>query len=92
MTAVPSSVIHTAPSRRDRHIEVIQKKGRRGWEKAVQYGKRALVETAMFRDKTLVGPTRRARKFEAQQVEARVACSVINRMTPLGMPISQRVR
>jgi hypothetical protein len=50
------------------------------------------VETAMFRYKTLIGPTLRARKFEAQQVEARVACSVINRMTELGMPISQRVR
>jgi hypothetical protein len=92
VTAVPSSVIHTAPSLRDRHIEVIQEKGRRGWQKAVGYGRRALVETAMFRYKTLIGPTLRARKFEAQQVEARVASSVINRMTHLGMPISQRVR
>jgi hypothetical protein len=71
---------------------VIQEKGRRGWQKAVGYGRRALVETAMFRYKTLIGPTLRARKFEAQQVEARVASSMINRMTQLGMPISQRVR
>lgn len=56
------------------------------------YGKRALVETEMFRYKTLIGPTLRSRKFEAQEVEARIACSVINRMTKLGMPISQRVR
>ena len=35
VTAVPSSAINTAPSRRDPHMEVIQKKGRRGWEKAV---------------------------------------------------------
>jgi hypothetical protein len=55
-------------------------------------GKRSLVETAMFRYKTLIGPTRRARKFAAQQVEARVASSAINRMTQLGMPISQRVQ
>jgi hypothetical protein len=92
VTAVPSSGIHTAPSLRDRHIEVMHEKGRLGWEKAVEYGKRALVETAMFRYKTLIGPTLRARKFAAQQVEARVASSVINRMTQLGMPISQRVR
>ena len=71
---------------------MIQEKGRRGWEKAVGYGRRVLVETAMFRYKTLIGPTLRARKFAAQQVEARVACSVINRMTERGMPISQRVK
>ena len=71
---------------------MIQEKGRQGWQKAVGYGKRALVETAMSRYKVLIGPTLRARKFASQQVEARVACSVINRMTQLGMPISQRVR
>jgi hypothetical protein len=67
------------------------KKGRRGWERAVRYGQRALVETAMFRYKVLIGPTLRARKLAAQKVEARVACSVINRMTHLGMPRSQRI-
>jgi Transposase DDE domain len=91
-TAVLRSTTGTVPSLRDRHILTIQEKGRRGWERAVGYGQRSLVETAMFRYKTLIGPTLRARKFAAQQVETRVACSVINRMTPLGMPISQRVR
>jgi Transposase DDE domain len=92
VTAVLRPPAGTAPSLRDRHIQAIQEKGRRGWEKAVGYGKRSLVETAMFRYKTLIGPTLRARQFAAQQVEARVASSVINRMTQLGMPISQRVR
>jgi Transposase DDE domain len=91
-TAVQSAIAGTPPSLRDRHIEVIQKKGRRGWERAVRYGQRALVETAMFRYKVLIGPTLRARKLAAQKVEARVACSVLNRMTQLGMPISQRIR
>ena len=91
-TAVPSSAAGTAPSSRDQHIQLIQEKGRLGWQKTVGYGKRALVETAMFRYKTLIGPTLRARKFAAQQVEARVACSVLNRMTQLGKPLSQRVR
>jgi Transposase DDE domain len=91
-TAVLRPTIDTVPSLRDRHIQTIQEKGRRGWERAVGYGQRSLVETAMFRYKTLIGPTLRARKFAAQQVEARVASSVINRMTQLGMPISQRVR
>jgi hypothetical protein len=92
ITAVLSSGTDKIPSWRDRHIHLIQEKGRRSWEKAVGYGKRSLVETAMFRYKTLIGPTLRARKFAVQQVEARVACSVINCMTELGRPISQRVR
>jgi hypothetical protein len=90
--AVLGPTADTEPSLRDRHMQTIQEKGRRGGERAVGYGKRSLVETAMFRYQTLIGPTRRARRFTAQQVEARVACSVINRLTELGMPISQRVR
>jgi hypothetical protein len=71
---------------------MIQEKGRRSWQKAVSYGKRALVETAMFRYKTLIGPKLRARTMTTQKTEARVACSVIHRMTQLGMPVSQRIR
>ena len=37
-------------------------------------------------------PRLRARILATQKAEARLACSVINRMTQLGMPISQRVR
>jgi hypothetical protein len=91
VTAVLSSAGEAVANPRDRHIQMIQEQGRRGWEKAVGYGKRALVETAMFRYKLLIGPTLRARKLAAQKAEARVACSVLNRMTPLGMPISQRI-
>jgi hypothetical protein len=90
-TAVLSPNMDISPSPRDRHLRVIQEKGRLGWQKAVGYGKRSLVETGMFRSKTLIGPTLRARKLAAQKIEARVACSVINRMTQLGTPISQRV-
>jgi hypothetical protein len=82
----------TAPSLRDQHMQAIQVKGRRGWQRAVGYGKRSLVETAMFRYKVLIGPTLRARTFSAQKSEAHMACAVINRMTQLGRPISQRVR
>jgi hypothetical protein len=91
-TAVLRSSTGTVPSLRDRHIQRIQEKGRRGGERAAGYGQRSLVETAMFRYQTLIGPTLRARQFAAQQVEARVASSVIHRMTPLGRPLSQRVR
>ena len=90
-TAVLGASADTEPSLRDRHIQTIQEKGRRGGERAVSYGQRSLVETTMFRYKTLIGPTLRARTLPAQRTEARVACSVLNRMTQLGMPLSQRV-
>jgi hypothetical protein len=53
---------------------------------------RALVGTAMLRDKALIGPRLRARTFAAQKMEAWIAFSVINGITELGMPISQRTR
>jgi Transposase DDE domain len=91
VTAVRSAAAARTNSPRDQHIHIIQEKGRRVWQKVMDYGKRALVETAMFRYKSLIGPWLRARKFAAQKTEARMACSALNRMTELGIPISQRV-
>ena len=45
----------------------------------------------MFRYQNLIGPRLRARTLATQKAEARVACVVINGMTQLGMPFSQRV-
>jgi hypothetical protein len=90
-SAVPSPTADTAPSQRDQHIRMIREKGRMGWQRAVGYGKRSLGETAMFRYKTIIGRGLRARTLPAQKTEARVACSVLNRMTRLGMPVSQRI-
>ena len=80
-----------APTPRDRHIEMIAAKGRLGWQKAVGYGRRLLVETGMLRYKTIIGRTLRARTLPAQEVEAGVGCKVLNRMTALGMPVSRRL-
>src|SRR3954452_9779889 len=71
--------------------QTIQDKGRLGWQKAVGYGRRSLGETAMFRYKAVIGRGLRARTLPAQKTEARVGCSVLNRMTRLGMPLSQRI-
>jgi transposase len=89
--AVLSDAAETEPTQRDRHIQLLANKGRMGWQKAVGYGKRSLVETAFHRYKTLIGRRLRARTLSAQKVEARIACKVINRMTNLGMPLSRRV-
>ena len=91
-TAVVSEVSAAGtPTPRDRHIEMIAAKGRLGWQKAVGYGRRSLVETGMLRYKTIIGRTLRARTLPAQKVEARVGCKVLNRMTALGMPVSRRL-
>ena len=41
--------------------------------------------------KAVIGRSLRARMLPAQKTEARVGCAVLNRMTRLGMPVSQRV-
>src|SRR5215204_5951347 len=89
-TAVPSPTAETAPSQRDVHIRMIEDRGRLGWQRAVGYGRRSLGETAVFRYKAIIGRGLRARTLPAQKTEARVACSVLNRMTRLGRPVSQR--
>ena len=88
--AVPSPTADTTHSQRDQHIRTIQDRGRLGWQKAVGYGRRSLGETAVSRHKAIMGRGLRARTLPAQKTEARVACAVLNRMTRLGMPVSQR--
>ena len=90
-TAVPSSTAETAPTQRDRHLRMIQERGRRGWQKAVNYGRRSLGEVAMMRYKTVIGRRLHARTFPTQRAEAAAGCKVINVMTQLGMPVSQRI-
>ncbi len=89
-TAVASPTADTSPTQRDRHLRMIQEKGRMGWQRAVGYGRRSLGETAVFRYKAIIGRRLRARTLPGQKTEARVGCSVLNRITRLGMPVSQR--
>ena len=70
---------------------MIREKGRLGWQKAVGYGRRSLGETAVFRCKAIIGRRLRARTLAAQKTEARVSCSVPNRMARLGRPVSRRI-
>jgi transposase len=90
-TAVPSDTAETAPTQRDRHLQMIQERGRRGWQKAVNYGRRSLGEVAMMRYKTVIGRCLHARTLPTQKTEAAAGCKVINIMTRLGMPVSQRI-
>lgn len=89
-TAVPSETAETAPTQRDRHIQMIEDHGRLGWQKVVNYGRRSLGEVAMLRYKTLIGRSLHARTLPTQKVEAVFGCKAINLMTGLGMPVSRR--
>jgi Transposase DDE domain len=75
---------------RDRHLEMITKRGRLAWQKATDYGRRSLVETTMGRYKALIGPRLRARGFAAQQTEAAIGVAVLNQMLAAGRPESVR--
>ena len=61
------------------------------WQKQIRYGIRALVELAMLRYKTIIGPKLKARELSQQKTEAAVSVRVLNRMTNIGMPVSVKV-
>jgi transposase len=82
----------TTTTQRDQHIATIAKHGRMGWQRRSCYSRRSLVETAMFRYKTIIGRRLHARNLPNQRTEAKIGCNVLNRMTALGMPASTRIR
>ena len=63
-----------------------------GWQRRSGYNRRSLVETAMYRYKTVVGRRLHARTLPNQWSEAKTGCNVLNRMTTLGMPATVRIR
>lgn len=79
------------PHPRDEHLRKIRKTSRKQWKKDVGYHTRSLVETAMFRIKTIFGGTLMARKIENQISESFLICSALNSMTALGMPKSYKI-
>jgi transposase len=81
-----------AARQRDRHIAMIAQHGRIGWQRRSGYNRRSLVETAVYRYKTIIGRRLCARSLLNQRTEARIGCNVLNRMTRLGMPVSVRRR
>ncbi len=70
----------------DENLRRIRQVGRARWERESGYHRRSLVETAMFRLKTIFGSALRARTDAAQGTETLLRLSALNRMTALGMP------
>ena len=53
--------------------------------------KRSLVENTMYRYKTIIGRSMRSRSFAGQQLEAQLACNILNIMTRLSRPDSYKI-
>ncbi len=76
---------------RNRNIRSIRRLGRREWHERSGYSRRAMVENAIYRYKTIIGRSMRSRTFDGQRVEVQLASKILNTMTRLGMPDSYRV-
>jgi transposase len=87
-TALPSE---TATTQRDRHLALIARHGRIGWQRSSGYNRRSLAENAVYRYKTIIGRRLHARTLPNQRTEVKIGCNVLNQMTRLGMPVSVRI-
>lgn len=79
------------PLVRDEIVRRIAAVGKDQWKKEVSYHSRSLVETAIFRYKTILGNKMHARNIENQKVEALIGCNILNTFTRLGMPESYAI-
>jgi hypothetical protein len=89
-TAVLSASAETDPTQRDRHIQAIAEQGRMSWQRTSGYNARAGAEGAMGRYKRIIGDTLRSHTRLTQEVETRIAVTVLNRMLDFGRPESAR--
>jgi hypothetical protein len=89
--AVPSDTAETAPTQRDRHLQLIAERGRRAWQKASGSNKRAQAATAVSRFKRVIGDGLRSRTDERRATEVNVAVHALNRMLELGRPTYVRI-
>jgi hypothetical protein len=62
--------------------------GKKAWKQSSGYHRRSLVETHMFRLKTILGAKLHSRSFKNQKTEAAVMAAIMNKMTAQGMPQS----
>src|SRR5215216_5972364 len=90
-TAVPSQTAESAPTPRDRHLQVIAERGRMAWQTASGYTKRARAEAAISRYKCVIRDGLRSRTDERRATEMDVAVHVLNRMRELGRPTYVRI-
>ncbi len=73
------------PLPRDQAIRSIRASGKKSWKESVNYHRRSLVETAMFRFKQLFTPELKSRTFINQAKEVFIKCNILNQFNTLGL-------
>ena len=90
-TAVLSASAETIPTQRDRHLQMIVKRGRMAWQKASGYNLRAKVEVSIGRYKRVIGDALRSRTDRTEVTEVAIAAAALNRMLEFGRPNYARI-
>ena len=90
-TAVLSETADTAPTQRDKHLRLIAKRGRMGWQRASGYNYPARVEADISRYKRVIGGTLRSRTDVRRATEVAIGVCALNRMLKLGRPEYLRI-
>ncbi len=85
-SAVSSDTAETAPTQRDRHLQIISQQGRRHWQKASGHHWRARAEALISRFKRVIGNGLRSRTDHRRRTESTLAVGVLNRMLALEQP------
>jgi hypothetical protein len=75
-------------SQRNQHIADIESTGRANWRRGSGYYLQSHVESAIYRFKRIIGGRLRSKHNEAQEREALMGCSILNRMLEIGRPVS----
>jgi len=76
---------------RDANISQIEQYTLENWKILTDYHKRSLVETTMFRLKTIFGDKLFAQNSDNQITKANIMCALLNKMSALGMPQSYTI-
>ena len=74
------------PLPRDENLRRIRQIGRSAWKRESGYHRRSIVETTMFRLKTIFTDKLRSLTFVNQRAELLIRLKALNRMAMLGMP------
>ena len=78
-------------TQRDRHVQKIIDDGIYTWRRESGYYKQSTVENTFYRYKTTIGKRLRARTEQGREVEAKIACKMLNRFLELGKATSERI-
>src|SRR5580698_8384321 len=89
--AIASASVETAPTQRDRHLQMIAERGQMAWQKASGYNQRAKVEASIGRYKRVIGYALRSRTDRTEATEVALAAAALNRMLAFGRPNYVRI-